>query len=272
MNKYSDSISHGPNYIPENEDPRLPIEVGSKTFIRVFIGRLIAILIASISTLTFFAFTWILSEYSQIVAVLFLTLLGITILIFLASFVRKTSNPSDKFVKRILDIQISMLVLILGATIAPWICLAILVETSGPILFVSKRLGKGGKEFKLIKFRTMQPGSTDPRVTRIGKLLRRTHLDELPTFINVLRGEISLVGPRPLLPQSAKNFTKVAIHKFTSVPPGITGLWRFSDFAHDDYEEWMRLADYYIVNWSLYLDLRILARTFTLVLQRPGAY
>jgi lipopolysaccharide/colanic/teichoic acid biosynthesis glycosyltransferase len=161
----------------------------------------------------------------------------------------------------------------------------------GPAFFTQPRVGREGKVFKVIKFRTMYPDAeerlaqlvdqnesdgllfkikNDPRITPIGRLLRRTSLDELPQLINVLKGEMSLVGPRPL-PADDGDFLG-DVRRRLLVKPGITGLWQVSGRSELSWDDAVRLDLYYVDNWSLAFDLVILWRTVGVVLARRGAY
>ena len=169
--------------------------------------------------------------------------------------------------------------------------LAILVTMGRPVMFVQRRGGLHGRTFPMFKFRTMVPGAEarrdemleenemsgpvfkvahDPRVTALGRLLRRTSVDELPQLINVVRGEMSLVGPRPL-PVAEQQQIRGWRRRRLSMKPGITGLWQVSGRNTVDFEQWMELDLQYVDRWSLPLDLRILLRTIPAVLGRRGA-
>ncbi len=168
--------------------------------------------------------------------------------------------------------------------------LAIKLDSRGPILFQQTRTGINGRSFKLWKFRTMvvdaeekKSGlqalnemsgpvfkiSKDPRITRLGKFLRKYSIDELPQLMNVLRGEMSLVGPRPPLPAEVANFEPWQ-HRKLSVKPGLTCLWQTNGRNNVDFDEWMKLDLAYIDNWSLWEDAKILARTIPTVLKGTG--
>ncbi len=171
------------------------------------------------------------------------------------------------------------------------IALAIKLDSKGPIFFKQTRSGLNGRTFKLYKFRTMCRDAdkkktklaelnemsgpvfkvrNDPRVTRFGKFLRKTSLDELPQFINVLRGDMSLVGPRPPLPSEVAQYEPWQ-HRKLSVMPGVTCTWQVSGRNNIDFEQWMKLDLEYIDNWSLWQDTKILARTIPAVLKGSGA-
>ncbi|UCE25517.1 MAG: sugar transferase [Candidatus Zixiibacteriota bacterium] len=171
------------------------------------------------------------------------------------------------------------------------IALAIKLDSKGPVFYRQTRCGLNGKPFKLYKFRTMCRDAdtkktrltglnemsgpvfkvrNDPRVTRFGRFLRRTSLDELPQFINVLKGDMSLVGPRPPLPKEVAQY-KPWQHRKLSVMPGVTCTWQVSGRNNIDFEQWMKLDLEYIDNWSLWQDTKILARTIPAVLKGSGA-
>ncbi|HEY74581.1 MAG TPA: undecaprenyl-phosphate glucose phosphotransferase [Thermoflexia bacterium] len=195
-------------------------------------------------------------------------------------------------VKRVIDIIGSLVGLLLGAPLFGLIALAIRLDSTGPIIFRQTRVGKGGRHFQMYKFRSMHEGAereqallaelneangpifkirNDPRLTRVGRFLRRTSLDELPQLINVLRGEMSLVGPRPPLPAEVAQY-KEWHKKRLEVPPGMTGLWQVSGRSRLSFDEMVLLDIYYIENWSLWMDFKILVRTVPKVLFGEGAY
>jgi lipopolysaccharide/colanic/teichoic acid biosynthesis glycosyltransferase len=172
------------------------------------------------------------------------------------------------------------------------IALAIRLEDGGPVFYRFRVLGLGGHPFDALKFRTMIEGAdrhlredaelwlvfrqeykleADPRVTRVGCWLRRLSLDELPQCLNVLRGEMSLVGPRPFAPYEAERYAP-CLGQRLSVRPGMTGLWQVSGRHEVTYEERVRLDLEYVDRWSLWLDLQILFRTLPTVLSRRGAF
>jgi exopolysaccharide biosynthesis polyprenyl glycosylphosphotransferase len=196
------------------------------------------------------------------------------------------------FAKRAFDIAVASTVLIATAPFAVIIALAIKLESRGPVIFRQDRVGRDGKVFGFQKFRSMRDGAhamwidlraqsdvsgpifkmkDDPRVTRVGRLLRKASIDELPQLWNVLRGEMSLVGPRPALPEEMSMWDE-PLHDRLRVRPGITGMWQVSgrsDAAVDDYT---RLDLYYVDNWSLVVDLVIILKTIPVVLFGRGAY
>jgi exopolysaccharide biosynthesis polyprenyl glycosylphosphotransferase len=196
-------------------------------------------------------------------------------------------------VKRALDITLSLAALVLASPIYLLIALAIKLDSRGPVFFKQWRAGIGGQPFRMYKFRTMVADADrlkaelqhlngsgdprlfkikdDPRVTRVGRFLRKTSLDELPQFINVLRGEMSIVGPRPFFPDDLKTYEPHHFERL-SVLPGITGLWQVSGRSDIvDFEEVVKLDSEYIRNWSLGRDLVILAKTVPAAIGR-GAY
>jgi lipopolysaccharide/colanic/teichoic acid biosynthesis glycosyltransferase len=195
-------------------------------------------------------------------------------------------------IKVAFDVVVASLCLILLSPLMALIALAILADTGGPIIFRQERIGKNGRAFTMFKFRTMipdrrkantgvPPGLTerrrvhkswhDPRVTRVGRLLRRFCLDELPQFWNVLRGDMSVVGPRPELPQIVARYEPWQ-HARHLVAPGITGWWQVNRTNGVLMHEATLLDLYYVQNWSVWLDLRILVRTAAIVLRGVGAF
>lgn len=215
---------------------------------------------------------------------------------------RSTFVPADfaindhgiykRYGKRVLDLVASSGMLLLLLPFFPLVALAIRLSSPGPILYRSTRLGKNGKAFTFLKFRSMVVDahenrrhllhlnevdgpvfklSNDPRVTRVGSFLRRTSIDELPQLINVLRGEMSLVGPRPPIPEEVEKYEPWQRRRL-EVTPGITCLWQISGRSRLGFNEWMRLDLQYIQHRSLRLDLKILLRTLPAVLSRDGAY
>jgi lipopolysaccharide/colanic/teichoic acid biosynthesis glycosyltransferase len=179
-----------------------------------------------------------------------------------------------------------------GAPLLALISLAIRLDSPGPVLFHQTRVGAGGRPFVMHKFRSMRQGAeaeleqvrhldetggpifkihNDPRLTRVGRLLRRPSLDELPQLWNVLRGEMSLIGPRPPLPEEVAQYLEWH-KKRLEVRPGMTGLWQVSGRSLLSFDEMVLLDLYYIENWSLWLDFKILLRTAPQVLWGNGAY
>jgi lipopolysaccharide/colanic/teichoic acid biosynthesis glycosyltransferase len=184
--------------------------------------------------------------------------------------------------RRTVDIVISALALALTAPVLVAAIVAIRVESPGPVIYRQRRVGRHGHEFDVLKLRTMVDGAehlgaglaidaNDSRVTRVGALLRRTSLDELPNLLNVLRGDMSLIGPRPTLPVQVAQYTERQRGRL-AVRPGITGWAQVNGRASLPWSERIELDLYYIAHRSLMLDLRILWRTPALVLGGGGLY
>jgi exopolysaccharide biosynthesis polyprenyl glycosylphosphotransferase len=198
-------------------------------------------------------------------------------------------TQSSRFMKRALDVGGSLTGLILLAPLLLAIALAVKLTSRGPVLFRQARVGKGGRTFDLLKFRTMYEGSDerkrellelneadglfkiadDPRVTPVGRLLRRCSLDEAPQLINVLRGEMSLVGPRPLVVEEDSRI-QGWLRRRLDVTPGMTGIWQVLGSARVPLHEMVKLDYLYRANWSLWLDIKILLRTVPFVFARRG--
>jgi exopolysaccharide biosynthesis polyprenyl glycosylphosphotransferase len=201
-------------------------------------------------------------------------------------------TPAQRLLKRLFDIAASALLIALLSPLLLLIALLIRLESPGPVFFLQERIGEHGRRFKMIKFRSMYADadrrwhevarrdetgrlihkiSDDPRVTRVGRKLRRTSLDELPQLLNVLRGEMSLVGPRPEMPYIAAEYEPWQWQRFR-VPPGMTGWWQVN--GRSDKPMHLHTEDdlYYIQNYSFWLDLRILFKTLIVVWQGHGAY
>jgi exopolysaccharide biosynthesis polyprenyl glycosylphosphotransferase len=195
-------------------------------------------------------------------------------------------------VKRLMDVALAAVLLLAFAPIFAVAALAVRVSSPGSIFFGQERVGLNGRRFLMYKFRTMTPDAEerlaeiehlneaggpvfklkeDPRVTRVGRFLRSSSVDELPQLLNVLKGDMSLVGPRPLPLRDVRGFDEDRHRRRFSVRPGITGLWQVSGRSLIGFEEWMELDLRYIEEWSLTLDLEILARTPAAVLRREGA-
>lgn len=208
----------------------------------------------------------------------------------------RLARTRNRAIKRIFDIVLSLLGLVVLSPL--FLILAILIKLSsrGPVFFGHTRVGKDGNTFTCYKFRTMVENAKetleellandpearaqwdkdfklkeDPRVTRVGSFLRRTSLDELPQLWNALKGEMSLVGPRPIVSDEVEKYGEKARY-FFKVTPGITGLWQVSGRNDIDYDERVLLDEYYAKNWSLWLDIEIIIRTFGAVLKKQGAY
>lgn len=198
----------------------------------------------------------------------------------------------DKVLKTILDYSITIPGLILISPVMLVLALLVKLDSKGPIIYRRRVMGVNGKRFDAFKFRTMRSDGDqileaypelkaklerdgklvdDPRITRLGNFLRKTSLDELPQLFNVLRREMSLVGPRMISPAEITKYNKWDTNLLT-IPPGITGLWQVSGRSDVSYEERVRLDMYYIRNWSIWLDLKLLIETVPAVVLRRGAY
>tara|TARA_Y100000589_G_scaffold271070_1_gene263560 strand:- start:116 stop:769 length:654 start_codon:yes stop_codon:yes gene_type:complete len=200
--------------------------------------------------------------------------------------------------KSFFDFIFALIFLILGLPFYLLIAFLIKLSSRGPIFYIQERIGKNNKSFKCIKFRTMHPEAedilknlitnnknlrkefeethklkNDPRITKIGKILRKSSLDELPQFINVIRMEMSLVGPRPIVDKETKKY-KSSLKKVLSVKPGITGLWQVSGRNNLTYKKRVFLDSVYVDNLNFLLDLRIIIRTFGVIIfpNDRGAY
>ena len=206
----------------------------------------------------------------------------------------ETPRPTSAqlVVKRLIDIAGAGLVLAVLAPLLVAVAVVIRLDSRGAALFVQKRVGLGGHRFRLFKFRTMVVDAqarlaeleahnevdgaafkmkNDPRVTRLGRILRRFSIDELPQFFNVLTGDMSLVGPRPLPVRDVERFDAPWLHRRFTVKPGLTCLWQVNGRHDVDFQHWMELDLQYVDHWSLSLDWHILARTMPAVLRGVGA-
>jgi exopolysaccharide biosynthesis polyprenyl glycosylphosphotransferase len=197
---------------------------------------------------------------------------------------------SSRLLKRAIDVACSALALILFAPLMALIALAVKLDSPGPAFFRQVRVGRRGKEFRLLKFRTMTVDAEDrveelwalsqdpnwlhlehdPRITRLGRILRLTSLDELPQLWNVLRGEMSLVGPRPL---AKREDSRVCGWERTrlDLAPGLTGPWQVMGRTQIPFEEMTKLDYLYVTNWSLWTDVKLIMQTLPVVLNRKGA-
>ena len=201
-------------------------------------------------------------------------------------------KPIYDFVKRVFDIVWSLIGLIVLSPV--FIILSILVKTTseGPVFFAHKRVGKGGKTIKIYKFRSMVTNAeelikqftpeqkaeyeknfkleNDPRITKVGNFMRKTSLDELPQLINILKGDISIVGPRPVMDVETKIYGNYR-NMLLSVKPGLTGFWAANGRSHTTYTRRRAMEIYYVKNRSVLLDLKIIFKTFLSVFKREGA-
>lgn len=208
----------------------------------------------------------------------------------------RLNRRSDQIAKRAMDLFLTITGGVVVLPICLLIALAIKLDSKGSVLYTQERIGKDGRSFQALKFRSMvsdadsildeclssnphakaqwethQKIKNDPRITRVGKVLRKLSLDELPQLVNVLRGDMSLVGPRPCMPDQIALYGWVW-NLYKRVRPGITGQWQVSGRNETSYKERAAMDAYYIRNWSIWLDIHILARTIAVVISRDGAY
>ena len=198
----------------------------------------------------------------------------------------------NRLVKRAIDVAVVVLAAPLWILVFAVVALAIRLESAGPVLYTQRRIGENGRDFEMIKFRSMIPNAdalrdelvrqsgedprhpkikNDPRITRVGRVIRALSLDELPNLINVLRGQMSLVGPRPPTPEEVALYEPWHMQRL-SIMPGLTGLWQINGRSDVPFDEMCLLDIYYIENWSVKLDAQILMMTIPRVLLRQGAY
>jgi undecaprenyl-phosphate galactose phosphotransferase len=213
------------------------------------------------------------------------------------SVARNLVKPWNLFLKRSLELICTLLLFVIFLPLLFIIGLAIIIDTPGPLIFVHERLGRKNRTFRFLKFRSMYVDGdlklnqflkenslakeewkkyrkikqNDPRVTRVGKFIRKYSLDELPQLINVIKGDMNLVGPRPYMPREKKDIGK-SYPIISRVRPGITGLWQVRGRNILPFEERLLLDEYYIRNWSLWLDIVILFKTLKVFFTREGAY
>lgn len=195
-------------------------------------------------------------------------------------------------IKRLMDILIASIGIILVLPIFLILSILIKIDSKGPVFLAHTRMGKDGKKFKMYKFRTMYENAQemikdftpeqmkewkenfklkdDPRITKVGKFLRKTSLDELPQLINILKGELSIIGPRPIIEVELEKYGDNK-QKFLSVTPGLTGYWACNGRSNITYEQRMIMELYYIDNISFKLDVKIFFKTIVKVLKREGA-
>ena len=206
------------------------------------------------------------------------------------------ARPLNRFIKTIIDYTLTIIGIILISPILLFIAAWIYKDSPGPIIFRHMRIGKGGKPFPCFKFRTMcikadeklqelltnDPAAraewekdfklkNDPRITKSGAFLRRTSLDELPQLLNVLRGEMSLVGPRPVIEAELPRYGDF-LGDYLMVKPGITGMWQVNGRSDTTYDERVQMDSWYVRNWSVWLDFMLLFRTVKAVIAGKGAY
>ncbi|GAB5494625.1 MAG: sugar transferase [Phototrophicaceae bacterium] len=197
---------------------------------------------------------------------------------------------TSRIIKRIIDLAIVIALAPIWGLIYIVVAVAIKLEDGGDIIYSAKRIGENGREFNMRKFRSMIPNADkqraevfkdvdplhpklvhDPRITKVGKFIRRTSIDEIPNFINVIRGEMSIVGPRPPLPDEVEKYENWHLQRLQTIP-GITGLWQVSGRSEIPFDEMVLMDIYYIENWSVRFDLQIMLMTIPKVLLRSGAY
>lgn len=196
------------------------------------------------------------------------------------------------FIKRLFDILLSLVALIILSPLFLLVAILIKIDSKGPVFFKHKRIGKNGKIIGVYKFRSMVINAeellkqftpeqkkeyeknfkldNDPRITKIGNFLRKSSLDELPQLINILIGNMSIVGPRPIVTKELEKYGNQK-DKFLSVTPGLTGFWQASGRSDVDYDERIKMELYYIDNCSLWLDIKIILKTFVAVIKKEGA-
>jgi Undecaprenyl-phosphate galactose phosphotransferase WbaP len=204
--------------------------------------------------------------------------------------------PGARRVKRTLDIAFAIVLAIVALPVSLLIAAAILIESGRPVFFRHRRIGRGGRSFSLLKFRTMAQNSDeilaeylagnpeaahewdrnrklryDPRVTRIGRLLRRTSLDELPQIFNIFRGEMSIAGPRPIVEAEIAKYGNT-YPLYSLAKPGLTGLWQVSGRNDTTYRRRVELDAAYVRNWTPALDFKLLFKTVGVVVKGKGAY
>lgn len=197
-----------------------------------------------------------------------------------------------KYVKRFMDIVLASIGLVVLSPVFLIIAILIKTESKGKVFFKHKRIGKNGKEIYIYKFRTMVENAedlikqftpeqmkefkenfkleNDPRVTKIGRILRKTSLDELPQLINIIKGDISIIGPRPVIEEELEKYG-MNKNKFLSVTPGLTGYWAANGRSNTTYEQRMEMELYYVDNMSFKMDVKIFFKTVLSVLKKEGA-
>lgn len=204
---------------------------------------------------------------------------------------KKLSRNTYEFLKRLMDIICSMSALIVLAPILIVVAILIKIESKGPVIFSQERVGINNKKFKMYKFRSMVVNAedmkeklekqnerkgpmfkikNDPRVTTIGRFIRKTSIDELPQLINILKGEMSIVGPRPSLPKEVIQFEPWMLERL-KVKPGLTCYWQVQGRDHIEFEDWMRLDVKYVKDRNFLLDVKLIFKTFFVFLGDQNA-
>jgi undecaprenyl-phosphate galactose phosphotransferase len=216
---------------------------------------------------------------------------------FLFKINNNLKSALSRAIKKTFDLIVGVLMLLFLLPLITVISLLIKFDSRGPVLYTQPRVGRKGRSFRIIKFRSMYADAQqrlktlladdeslrkewesnyklkdDPRITRVGKFLRKTSLDELPQIFNVLQGNMSLVGPRPVLQDEIDKYYRNFSEYYFLVRPGITGIWQVSGRNDTDYDLRVRLDTWYVLNWSVWLDIVILIKTIKVVLNRQGAY
>ena len=206
--------------------------------------------------------------------------------------VKKASKINYISIKRAIDVIISLIGLILLSPIFLLLAIIIKIDSKGPVFFSHTRYGKNGKKFKMYKFRTMYENAQDmikdftpeqmkewkenfklkddPRITKVGKFLRKTSLDELPQIVNIIKGDLSIIGPRPEIEEELEKYGDNK-DKFLSVTPGLTGYWQANGRSSTTYEQRMEMELYYIDHISPKLDVKIFFKTIESVIKKEGA-
>lgn len=201
-------------------------------------------------------------------------------------------NIPYKIVKRTTDVALSSVAMVVLLPVFAIIALAIKLESKGPVFFKHTRIGKDGKIIKIYKFRSMVENAedlikkftpeqmaefkenykltNDPRITKVGKILRKTSLDELPQLLNIIKGDLSIIGPRPVVAEELKKYGP-NIEKFLSVTPGLTGFWAANGRSCTSYEQRMQMELFYIDNVSLKMDVKVFFKTIEAVVKKRGA-
>lgn len=215
---------------------------------------------------------------------------------------RLHSDKHQLFFKRMIDIAGALVALVLSAPIFAVIAPLIKLGSRGPVFFCQKRVGQHGRTFTFLKFRSMYADNdpsihreyvarlirgaengeaqkdeifkiqNDPRITPIGRFIRKTSLDELPQLLNVLKGDMSLVGPRPPIPYELENYDLWHRRRVLGMKPGITGVWQVEGRSRTTFDDMVRMDIYYVTNWSIWLDVKLLFKTPLAVLTSRGAY
>jgi Undecaprenyl-phosphate galactose phosphotransferase WbaP len=202
----------------------------------------------------------------------------------------------NRLLKRVFDLVVGSFGMLVVVPLGILLGILIYIDSPGPIIFAHRRIGRYGREFSCYKFRSMVPDAqyilegylechaeareewqrdfklkNDPRITKVGAFLRKTSLDELPQFLNVIKGEMSLVGPRPITSEEVSKYGDY-INDFYLVPPGITGMWQVNGRSNISYEERVAMDSWYVRNWSVWIDMVYLLKTLKVVFQTKGAY